>query len=894
MDVLSGGAATSAPKYLKDYTSPPLAIDKVEFCFNFGEDITEVTSKLSVRLLGRTDERDGHSLTLDGGADVELVALKLDGAELSSDSFCRAAESLTINDLPSTFVLTVVTHIKPQLNTRLEGLYKSSGKFCTQCEAEGFRHITFYPDRPDVMARFKVRIEAEQELYPILLSNGNPVQTGSLEGGRHFAVWDDPFPKPSYLFALVAGNLKPFRGEFNTQSGRNVALNIWVEEQDLSKCAHAMQALKNSMLWDEQTWGLEYDLDIYNIVAVSDFNMGAMENKGLNIFNTKCILASDDSATDMDFSTVERVVGHEYFHNWTGNRVTCRDWFQLSLKEGLTVFRDQEFSSDMGSRGVKRIDDVRLLRSVQFPEDAGPMAHPVRPESYVEINNFYTATIYNKGAEVIRMMQCLIGKAAFRKGLDVYIERHDGQAVTCEDFVCAMEAVSEVNLQQFRLWYSQAGTPQLTVNSDYDALSSSLSITLSQLTAATPNQLEKHPFHIPVMVALFDQMGNRLRLNNGTDDYAVRAEGTVLELKSYSETFIFHGIKEKPLVSVLRGFTAPVIMTTDRTRGDELALLACDDDAFARWDVGQAIAAEIILGNTEKFTKGDPPHVDQGYIEAMRAVLLDEDTDAALRSELLTLPPMAYLIQLRDIVDIDALIASRNFLREKLGQELHQSWLDAYQHFAAHEKISDLSTSRGDRALKNTALCYLAASENTQWQQIAEKQYYGATNLTDRLAALGCFMNSKNDIRHILLENFFSEWQNDPLVIDKWFTVQALAEYPDALADVIKLADHTAFSLMNPNRVRSLVASFAAGNLSHFHDISGAGYNFLATMIVKVDRFNPQLAARLVSPLGGWRKYDDIRASKMKTALASILENDQISADVKELVNLSIQGSKQD
>ena len=869
-------------KLRSEYLKPEFLIDTVKLEFHLEDDRTIVTSLVAFRRNGNHNK----SLILDGGKALVLSSVSVDGAELTGDAYERRDESLTLFDVPDSFELSIVTHIQPDKNTTLEGLYKSSGNYCTQCEAEGFRHITYYLDRPDVMASFEVLIVADKDQNPVLLSNGNLVEEGELGDGKHFARWIDPWPKPSYLFALVAGNLACLSDQYVTKSGKQVALNIYAVEKDIPKCEFAMQSLIQSMKWDEQTFGLEYDLDVYNIVAVGDFNMGAMENKGLNVFNTKYVLADSQSATDTDYDHIQGVIGHEYFHNWTGNRVTCRDWFQLSLKEGLTVFRDQEFSSDLGSRAVKRIDDVRVLRSFQFPEDSGPLAHPIRPEKYIEINNFYTATVYNKGAEVIRMMHNIIGVDNFRRGMDLYFERHDGQAVTCEDFVAAMETASGVDLQQFRLWYSQAGTPTVLASGVYDAANMTYSLTLKQSCLPTAEQPEKQPYHMPIITGLLGGNGGDLNVQppEGSVKYP---SGIMLNFREAEQTFVFECVSERPVVSLLRGFSAPVILETSFSREDESFLFASDNDAFSRWEAGQTIARDSILKAVEVSSEGGLYATPQNVVEAFGSVTKDSSSDPALIAELLSLPGEGYLGQFMKTVDVDGIHKARSDLKAQIAKEHYASFLEVYHRSGGFQ--GNGQEAKALRRLKNIALSYLVASGSDEANTFMEQQYKTANNMTDKLAALSELCHSDLEFRQEALSDFYDTWKGNDLVIDKWFTVQAISERDNALTDVITLCEHPDFTLKNPNRLRALVGAFSMNNQVRFHEKTGRGYEFLSSIVQKVDGLNPQVAARMVSPLGQWRKFDKNRQILMKSELSKLANADKFSPNVYELAHRSLE-----
>ncbi|GHF29269.1 aminopeptidase N [Kordiimonas sediminis] len=883
---MDAGLNTSGVKqeiFLKDYTSPAFMAETVDLLFDLDEDTAIVTSRVTYK---RMDSGQSN-LVLNGGEFMKLLSVNLDGHLLGEDAYVVTEETLTVKSVPDVFTLTIQTELYPADNTRLEGLYKSGGNFCTQCEAEGFRHITYFPDRPDVMAVYTVRIEADKARYPILLSNGNPGKTGDLPEGRHFAEWYDPYPKPSYLFAVVAGNLGVLSDTYKTKSGKRVDLNIYAAEADLEKCHHAMAALKASMKWDEDVFGLEYDLDVYNILAVGDFNMGAMENKGLNVFNTKYVLASPETATDADFDHVEGVIGHEYFHNWTGNRVTCRDWFQLSLKEGLTVFRDQEFSSDLGSRALKRIDDVRLLRAAQFPEDAGPLAHSVRPDHYVEINNFYTATVYNKGAEVIRMMHRLIGAQAFRKGMELYFNRHDGQAVTCDDFAAAMQDSSGKNLDQFKLWYSQAGTPTLTVTRERDG--GDILLTVHQSCPPTPGQPEKEPNHLPFLMGWIGPNGEPLEpaCSNGV----WQEDGCLLEISNSTETFRFKDVPTGSVPSLLRTFTAPVHLKHDLSKEEKLFLMSHDRDPFARWDITQDLLRVEILRLVDSYKDGKAQEtVDKDVLDAFGTVLADESADPAFIAELILLPSENDLGQYMDVIKPEEIYLARTQFISQVADAHRDIVLERYKKcremLENQAQYSLDKNSKGLRRLSNTLLGFI--KQTSSGEDVCCEHYNNATNMTDQFAALSVIASSEFQCRNEILANFYHQWKGEDLVIDKWFMAQAMSRRDDALENIVNLIDHPDFSLTNPNRMRSLVMVFAGQNQRHFHANDGRGYNFLAEIIVKVDKVNPQVAARLVAPLGRWKKLDPHRQKLMKTSLDAILNAKHISDDVGELVAKSL------
>ena len=876
----------SAPRTIRlsDYRPPSHLLDSVRLEFDLREEGTRVVSRLRVR---RNPEYRGDSGTLFlNGEGLELDWLAIDGRHLGPAEYRIEEGGLRLLGVPDHFEFSSEVIIAPERNTALEGLYRSNGMFCTQCEAEGFRRITWFPDRPDVMAPFEVRIEADRERYPVLLSNGNPGVAGELPGGRHFAEWHDPFPKPSYLFALVAGDLLHVEEDYVTASGRPVRLRIYVEPENIDRCGHAMRSLVRAMRWDEEQYGREYDLEGFNIVAVNDFNMGAMENKGLNIFNSKYVLASRDTATDRDFQGIESVVAHEYFHNWTGNRITCRDWFQLSLKEGLTVYRDQEFSADMGSRGVKRIDDVRLLRAHQFAEDASPMAHPVRPESYIEINNFYTLTVYEKGAEVVRMLARLLGPGKFREAMDLYFERHDGQAVTTDDFVACMEEASGRDLGQFRDWYRYAGTPELTVSDEYDGESGRYVLTIRQRVPDTPGQTGKPPFHIPFALGLVDSEGRDMAVE--LPGVACRDRTLMLELREREHRFVFEGLPERPVPSLLRGFSAPVKVEYDWSDEQLLHLLAHDSDGFNRWDAGQSLLRRVILAMVAEYRAGDPMTVPVELLAALRHTLLDGAAEHALIAELLSLPDVGYLGDFMPVVDVEGLHVAREQLRRAVAEELREDLLMRFEQLRDDAPYRPDPRAMGGRRLKNTVLHYLASLREEVTDQLVLNQYGAGHNMTDVMAALALLADSDHPGRDDVLADFEQRWRNDPLVMDKWFTVQATADRPRVLEEVRQLMEHPAFSITNPNRVRALIGAFVNGNPVHFHAADGSGYDFLAEQVLRLDPINPQIAARLLRALSRWRRYDANRQDLMRAALRRVLDN-EASKDVYEIAARSLE-----
>ncbi|NUB13891.1 aminopeptidase N [Azospirillum brasilense] len=874
---------------LQDYRPPAHLIDTVDLFFDLGEEVTTVRAQLGLRRNPARDDAAALPLTLDGQR-LELVSVALNGQPLGDADYTVTPDHLTVHSVPETFTLETVVRIKPQENTALEGLYKSSGNFCTQCEAEGFRKITYFADRPDVMARYTTTITADKARYPVLLSNGNLLESGDLSDGRHRAVWEDPFPKPCYLFALVAGILVHQEDHFRTASGRDVTLRIYVEPGNEDKVDHAMRSLIKSMRWDEEVFGLEYDLDIFNIVAVGDFNMGAMENKSLNVFNTKYILAKPETATDQDFLGIEAVVAHEYFHNWTGNRVTCRDWFQLSLKEGLTVFRDQEFSSDMNSRAVKRIADVQRLRTVQFPEDSGAMAHPVRPDSYVEINNFYTPTVYDKGSEVIRMYHTLLGPQGFRKGMDLYFQRHDGQAVTCDDFAAAMSDATGVDLTQFKRWYRQAGTPELDVSGTYDQAAKTYRLTVRQTVPPTPGQPVKEPMHIPLVMGLLGPDGADLPLRL-TGEAEPAGTSRILHITEAEQAFTFVDVPARPVPSLLRGFSAPVKLRADLTDGDLTFLMANDSDAFNRWEAGQTLATRLLLSLVADRQAGRELALPQSFIDAVGAVLKDADQDPAFAAQALVLPTESYLGTQMEVIDPDAIHAVREFARRRLAEALRPGWLETYRRNAGNEPFSVDAAAIGRRALKNLCLAYLMALEDEEALGLCLGQYRGAQAMTEVMAALQFLSNSNAPERDEAIASFYERWKGEALVVDKWFGVQATSHRPDALERVTELLSHPAFEIRNPNKVYALIGGFAGGNPVRFHDASGAGYRFLADQVLRLDPMNPQVAARMVGPFSRLRRYDATRRALMKAELERIVATPGLSPDVFEVASKSLEAA---
>ena len=849
--------------------------------FLLGEEETTVRARLEVRRA--EDAEPGAPLVLHG-EELDLRRLCVDGEELAIGEYEVVDETLTVPDLPAEFVLETEVVIRPAENTALQGLYVSNGIFCTQCEAEGFRRITYFPDRPDVMARYTVRIEADRKRYPVLLSNGNRMDRGDLDGDRHWVLWEDPFPKPSYLFALVAGDLRCHRGDFTTRSGRTVPLEIWVEPQNIDKCEHALASLQRAMKWDEEVFGLEVDLDLYMIVAVDDFNMGAMENKGLNVFNSKFVLARPDTATDDDYEGIAGVVAHEYFHNWTGNRVTCRDWFQLTLKEGLTVYRDQEFSADETSRPVQRIADVRGLRERQFDEDAGPMAHPIRPESYIEMNNFYTATVYEKGAEVVRLYERLLGKDGFRRGMDLYFERHDGQAVTCDDFRAAMADANGVDLTQLERWYSQAGTPVVRARGEYDAAARTYTLTLGQDLPRIADLGNPEPLHVPVLTGLLGADGA---------DLDVRLEGErgrthLLELREAEQSFTFEDVAEAPVPSLFRGFSAPVKLALERST-DELAfLMANDSDPFSRWDAGQELGKRIVLALADDHAKGRELSLGAELPEAFGRILADPELDDSFKALALSLPFESVIGQEQETIDPDGLFAARRFAARELARTLRSELLTAYRERAADGAYRPDKRSIDRRRLKNRALSYLVLLEE-EAVALAADQFAHADNMTDYEAAFAFLCELDHPEKDRAVDAFHVRWKDEPLVLDKWFRTQACSSHPKTLSRVVELAGHPDFRQDNPNRVRSLVGAFALLNQVRFHGADGGGYEFLGDQVAALDPKNPQLASRLVQAFNRWRRFDGGRQALMKTQLERIAALPKLSKDVGEVVGRALE-----
>jgi len=846
----------------EDYTPPEWLVPETKLNFDLDPSTTRVTATLSVT---RNGDHDGP-LRLDGAGQKPL-SVTVDGVAIND--WRIDGEQLVIPLAGTAHVVETQVEIAPDRNTQLMGLYASGGNLCTQCEAEGFRRITYFPDRPDVLSVYSVRMTADKKHFPVLLANGDPVEQGDLDDGRHWATWHDPFPKPSYLFALVAGDLAVNRSRFTTMSGRKVSLGIWVREADLPKTDHALKALELAMAWDETTYGREYDLDVFNIVAVDDFNFGAMENKGLNIFNSRYILADPDTATDYDYDAIAAVVAHEYFHNWSGNRITCRDWFQLSLKEGFTVYRDQGFSADQGSRAVKRIEDVRGLRASQFPEDSGPLAHPVRPESYQEISNFYTATIYNKGAELIRMMAAILGPKGFRAGTDLYFDRYDGTAATCEDFVTSMEEGGSVDLTQFRLWYSQAGTPRISASLSQDGDRATLR--LAQQVPATPGQPVKSPMVLPLRVKLF-----------GADSGAALTDERLVLFDDTLDTVEFEGLAERPVLSINRGFSAPVVVESDRTAADLAFLSAHDDDPFARYEAMQQLMLDTLVASAG----GHADH--EGVIAAVANTLANTDLDLAFVAEAVLLPSESFIGDQMAVVDPDAIFRAREALRRDLGTRLEAQWRQAYAR-GEGQPYAHTPEGKGLRRLRSVALGYIAASGADDAADLAFAQFDSADNMTDRMGALTTLVSSASEIRTTALDIFYNQYCDNALVLDKWFQAQAQSSRDDTGAVVAALAEHADFTLNNPNRARSLIGAFGA-NQRAFNNVDGSGYRFLADQLIALDRLNPQTAAKLLPPLGRWRRFDAARAGLMRAELERIVRTPGLSKDLFEQASKSLEG----
>ncbi len=854
-------------QYLKDYQAPQFAIQHVDLRFQLAPLKTSVQSTMTIN---RTDESNAD-LVLDG-VDLTLISVMVDGK--AYDDYTLEDERLIIHNLPANFIIKIENHIDPQSNTSLEGLYLSGGAYCTQCEAEGFRKITYYLDRPDVLASFDVTIIADKK-YTHLLSNGNQIESGNLDDGRHFVKWQDPFKKPSYLFALVAGDFDVLRDYYTTQSGRNIELALFVDKGSLSKTAHAMTSLKKAMQWDEQRFNLEYDLDIYMIVAVDFFNMGAMENKGLNIFNSKCVLANQETATDKDYHKIESIVGHEYFHNWTGNRVTCRDWFQLSLKEGLTVFRDQEFSSDLGSRALNRIDAVKVMRTHQFSEDAGPMAHPIRPEKVIEMNNFYTVTVYDKGAEVIRMMHTILGEEKFQQGMALYFERHDGQAVTCDDFVAAMSDASRIDLTQFKRWYSQAGTPKLNVEQVYNEQDQTFTLSIEQF--APDNQPDNALLHIPFAIELLGSEGQSLPLviKNQRHD-------SVLNVTEKTQQFVFEGIKQRPVSVLLEDFSAPCIVNQTTSRADLLHIMRFARSDFSRWDAQQRLFTNEIKA---AIASGEA-YISDDILSALKLLVDNREGDLALIAELLKLPSYDTLAAEYAVIPVDDIIAVQTAFESQLANFLTESLVNCYN--ALEDDGSTSATAVAVRALKQVCLHYLAKTNHSEVNSFIKESAL-SNNMTNALAALSAVVKANHLLCDTLLNEFDAKWRHDVLVMDKWFALQAMKDSATSISDIKALYDHPSFDFANPNRVRALVGSFSHFNINQFHRADGKGYQLLGDLLIKLNDINPQNASRMITPFMSWKRYDENRSVAMKTQLRRLAELDGLSDDLFEKVEKALE-----
>ncbi len=877
---------TPRPRRLKDYRPPAYLVDHVDLDFSLDPERTEVRAHLRVRRNPSADDA-GKPLVLDG-EQLELKSIALDGTPLSADSYTIDETSLTIPKVPARpFTLEIKTVINPEANKALQGLYRSRGVFCTQCEAEGFRRITFFPDRPDVLATYTCRIEADVDLAPILLANGNPVERGRLAKGRHFAVWHDPHPKPSYLFALVGGDLGHISSTFKTMSGRKVDLKIYVEHGKEARAEWAMDSLKRSMTWDETRFGREYDLDVFNIVAVSDFNMGAMENKGLNIFNDRLVLASPETATDANFESIESVVAHEYFHNWTGNRITCRDWFQLCLKEGLTVFRDQEFSADERSATVQRIMDVRQLRATQFIEDAGPLAHPVRPEQYIEINNFYTATVYEKGAELVRMIETILGPKDFRRGMDLYFARHDGQAATIEDFVKCFEDASKRDLSHFKLWYSQAGTPELVCAMSYDKAKKQAQLKIEQVLPPTPGETKKKPLHIPVKIGLIGGNGQQIALKRDTGE---TVEDGILHVTKRTQTFRFEDVPSAPVPSILRGFSAPVNVTLNLSDRDLEFLMAHDQDLFNRWQAANTYATRTLVDMVKSLRKGERPAARAAsFVKALGAAANAGDLEPAYRAELLKLPSQADIARvIGRNVDPGLIFRAHRLLAKETGTGLGSLLEDFYAEMRAKGAFSPDAQSAGRRALRNASLTLLTARGSASDEARLEEHFFKASNMTDEQHALMLIAARSGPLREKALQRFFDRWKGDHLVIDAWFAAQAQFPLRSALSHVRALTRHPLFSLTAPNKVRALIGTFAMQNPVQFHRPDGAGYDFLAKQVLAIDRFNPSIAARMLAAFRTWSSLETGRRAAAKRALQGVLKAPELSRDAFEIASKMI------
>ena len=875
---------------LSEYLPPSYSIEKIDLKFELSETATIVTATLVGHK--NADSEDQNSILKLNGENQRLVSLKLNETFLNNDDFELDGGVLTFKVSANDFQVIVVSEINPSDNKALEGLYLSDGIFCTQCEPEGFRRITFFPDRPDILSIYTTTIIADKGNYPILLSNGNVIDAGNLSGGRHFMTWHDPFPKPSYLFALVGGNLDCLEDSFTTKSGRLVTLKILVEPGNKPKSYFAMECLKKAMKWDEDRFGLEYDLDLFMIVAVSHFNMGAMENKGLNIFNSRYILADNLTATDSDFQRIEEIIAHEYFHNWTGNRVTCRDWFQLSLKEGLTVFRDQEYTSDMYSRGLKRINDVKLLRAVQFPEDASPTSHPVRPDAYVEINNFYTPTVYEKGAEIIRLIHTFLGEENFQKGMKLYVSRYDGQAVTCEDFLSAMQDASNKDLSLFKRWYSQSGTPELNVDINQDAQSNNLHITFDQETQPTADQVKKKPLPLIIEIGLLDRKGRPCLLNI-KGDTGNGAFSKKLEISKKQTSFTFENIKTPVVPSILRNFSSPIKLLRTSSEEELQVLMRYELDPYVRWDAFQTCAFSLIKELVEKKESNEKTSIDSGYGEALKTLLLDKNIESALKAEFIKIPTEREIAERFDTINVEAIHKSRQTLCKVLARKLKLTFEEVYYKARDAHSLDDLSNkAMGARLLANTVLEFLVKNEDHQSINLAFEQAVNTNSMTMVIGGLSALNNIDSSQRREALSHFYKKWQDDPLELDKWFSFYATCTLPNAEGDVLSLVQHSKFDITNPNRVRSLLNNFATNNPLHFHNNKGSGYQLISDNIIHIDRFNPQLAARLVLPLTRWQKHNSHQKGLMIDNLQKIKAENSLSNDVDEIVSKGLIGAK--
>ncbi|MBF0451897.1 MAG: aminopeptidase N [Candidatus Magnetomorum sp.] len=879
-------------KYLKDYQEPEFNIEHIDLYIDLHETHANVRSILTIERV-RDFENEEKSLILDG-IDLELLSISMNGAELNANEYQTTSEQLIIYNVPSEFVLNIQTKIKPHENTSLSGLYVSNNIFCTQCEAEGFRKIAYFLDQPDIMSNYTCTIEADLEKYPVLLSNGNLMKSGNFDNGRHWATWEDPFLKPSYLFAMVAGDLVYIEDLFITESDNDVILRIYAEKDNIDRCEHAMSSLIKAMEWDEQVFNREYDLETYMIVAINDFNMGAMENKGLNIFNAKYILAHPETATDNDYFDIERVIAHEYFHNWTGNRITLKNWFQLCLKEGLTVFRDQLFAEDMAaSRAIKRIQDVQKLRLYQFPEDAGPMAHPVRPDEYIEMNNFYTMTVYEKGAEVIRMMYRLLADTFF-KGMEYYFTQYDGQAVTVENFLSAMEDAAEMDLSQFKLWYTQAGTPTVMVQREYSPETQTYTLSFEQFCRPTPGQQKKRPLLIPVDIALIAPDGQPVPLQLIEEAKPHQQNHRILQLTQSHHTFEFINVPEDPLPSVFRDFSACVKVSIDYTFKERLFLMTYDSDAFNRWDHSRQIFLEDLYRLVIKYQNNQPMILNQEIIGAIETILSEPIIDKSLTAKLLKLPnevEIAHYMADQNTIDPEAIYHARQFMKQSIAIALSNTFFSLFENNFSSAPYTIDPEDVAQRSLKNLALNYLVQLRQSDTLFMALDQFTKANNMTDALSAFISLSHVPCDEYEIVCDLFYKKWQHDPLVINKWFSVQALSSLDNTLETVQTLINHKNFKIKNPNRVRALIGSFAHGNHFHFHHPEGSGYRFIADQVLKLDKINPQIASRMVSAFNYWKKYDDRRQGLIKEQLERMLEQKDLSKDVYEIVSKSLVNS---